>query len=301
MSREQFLNDVALTPLCLNQKFVYDFIMAKEKMTMEVYEPKYYLVEDVTYAQVDAWFGNVTRDLRMDIVYPQTTERKCPCIIWICGGGWKQMNKGAHLPYLCDLARHGFVVASVEYRLGHEAPFPGALIDIKAAIRYLRAHADRYSIDSEKFGAAGESAGGYLTAMTALANNSEFETGKYLEYSSAVQAACPWYMPCDIAKLVNENGLNLPFFAGNMKDEKYQRYINPVNYVTEKAPPFLLLHGTDDALIPFEHSELIYDALAAFNIDVKLIGLKGEDHAGLQFFQRPLWDIIAFFFKEKLG
>jgi len=274
---------------------------AKEFISVEVLEPVYYLDEDVTYAQADAWFGHVTRDLRMDIVYTQSEEKRYPCIIWICGGAWMQMNRGAHLPYLTELARKGFVVASVDYRLGHEAPFPGALVDIKAAIRCLRARAKRYSINTEKFGVAGESAGGYLAAMTALADSKEFEIGENLNYSSAVQAACPWYAPCDLAKMARETSVRLPFFNGDVNDEQYCRYINPVTYVTEKAPPFLLLHGTDDATVPFEQSELLYEALTAKKIDARLTALKGEGHAGSQFFQKPVWDMMADFFKEKLG
>jgi acetyl esterase/lipase len=211
-----------------------------------------------------------------------------------------QVNKGAHLPYLAALARRGFVVASVDYRLSHEAPFPGALMDIKAAIRYLRAHAKRYSINTEKFGVSGESAGGYLAAMIALTRNGEFEEGEYTKYSSAVQAACPWYMPCDISKLSDEDALRLPFFDGDLNDEKYRKYIDPLSYITGQAPPFLLLHGTADTLVPFEHSEVFYNALVKQKIDVEFIGLEGEGHAGPQFFQQPLWDIIAGFFKKKL-
>ncbi|MDR0494930.1 MAG: alpha/beta hydrolase [Treponema sp.] len=273
----------------------------KEEITIKVTDPTYYLDEEVTYGQADAWFGNVTRDLRMDIIYPKDELRRYPCIVWVCGGGWEQMNRGAHIPYLSDLARRGFVVASVDYRLGHEALFPGALIDIKAAIRYLRAHSKRYSINTDKFGVMGESAGGYLAAMTALAGGKEFESGEYLDQSSAVQAACPWYMPCDLVKLAKENLIRPAFFSGgDENDEQHQRFINPLSYITEKAPPFLLIHGTGDTLVPFKHSEMIYDALAKKGVEVKLVGLTGEGHAGPQFFQRPLWDIIASFFVEKL-
>jgi len=265
-------------------------------------EPVFYLDEEVTYAQAGAWFGHVTRDLRMNIIYPQTNVRKYPCIIWLCGGGWRQVNKGAHMPYLADLARSGFVVASVDYRLSHEEQFPGALIDIKAGIRYLRAHAERYSIDIDKFGVMGESAGGYLTAMVALACGEEFEKGEYLNFSSGVQAACPWYMPSDIAALVGDDIHRLPFFnSDKIKDKEYREYINPVCYVTPNAPPFLLLHGTADELVPFKQSEMVYDALVSNGVETRLIGLEGEAHAGPQFFQRPLWDVITAFFKEKLG
>jgi acetyl esterase/lipase len=272
----------------------------KEIITVEVKEPIYYLDEEVTYAQADAWFGHVTRDLRMDIIYPQTEEVQFPCIIWICGGAWTQMNKGAHLPYLTDLARRGFVVVSVDYRLGHEAPFPGALIDIKVAVRYLRAHAKRYSINTQEFGIMGESAGGYLAAMIALTDSSEFEIGEYKNQSSAVQAACCWYPPCDLVKLARGSSFIPMFFKGDINDEQYQHYVNPINNITDKAPPFLLLHGTDDQTVPFEQSELFYEALNAKKIDTHLIELKGEGHAGPQFFQRPVWDIITEFFKEKL-
>ena len=243
----------------------------KENIKIKESEPIYFLDEDVTYARADAWFGHVTRDLKMDIIYPQTEEAQYPCIVWVCGGAWAQMDKGAHIPYLAGLARSGFVVASVEYRLGHEAPFPSALVDIKSAVRFLRRHSGRYSINVNKFGVMGESAGGYLAAMTALAGGKEFELGEHLEYSSEVQAACPWYMPCDLAKLSNENLLRPAFFAGDINDKEYRRYINPVSYVSAKAPPFLLLHGTEDTLVPFEQSEIIYDALVKQGVDTRLI------------------------------
>jgi acetyl esterase/lipase len=272
----------------------------KEVISIEVKDPVYFLDEEVTYAQADAWFNHVTRDLRMDIIYPEDNSKLYPCIIWICGGGWTQVNKGAHLAYLSGLARKGFVTASVDYRLGHEAPFPGALIDIKAAIRYLRARAERYSINTEKFGVSGESAGGYLAAMIALTKDKEFETGEYLNYSSAVQAACPWYMPCDIAQLGKDNSIKFPFFNGDYEDAGYCRYIDPLNYVTPKAPPFLILHGTDDTTVPIVHGQMMYDALVKNNVDARFIALKGEGHAGPQFFQQPLWDIIAGFFTRHL-
>jgi len=272
----------------------------RETIKIEISEPVYFLDEDVTYAQADAWFGHVTRDLRMDIVYPQTDSRY-PCIIWVCGGTWTQMNKGAHIPYLADLARRGFVTASVEYRLGHEAPFPAAVIDIKSAIRYLRARAKRYSINTEKFAIMGESAGGYLAAITALACGSEFEAGEHLDQPSAVQAVCPWYAPCDLSKLAGDNMIKPAFFDGDINDEQYCRLINPINYITPHAPSFLILHGTKDETVPFEQGEILYNALIAKKIDARLVALEGEVHAGAQFFQRPLWNLIAEFFKEKFN
>ena len=158
----------------------------KKVIQVAVKEPQYVVSTDVAFAQVDAWFGHTVRDLKLDVIYPEHTEKR-PCIVWICGGAWLQMSVSAHLAYLCDLAREGFVVASVQYRTSNEAVFPAQLEDVKAAIRYLKAHSERYGIDPERFGVMGESAGGHLTVMTALTGgHKEFDKGDYLEYSSGI-------------------------------------------------------------------------------------------------------------------
>lgn len=113
-------------------------------------------------------------------------------------------GRSAHLAYLSELARSGFVVASIEYRTSNEAAYPKQLEDVKAAIRYLRAHSERYNIDTERFGVMGESAGGYLTAMAALNNDTVYDVGEYTEQSSKVQAACPWYPPTDVSSFPYE-------------------------------------------------------------------------------------------------
>ena len=124
----------------------------KKVIQVAVKEPQYVVSTDVAFAQADAWFGHTVRDLKLDIIYPEHAEKR-PCIVWICGGAWLQMSVSAHLAYLCDLAREGFVVASVQYRTSNEAVFPAQLEDVKAAIRYLKAHSERYGIDPERFGA----------------------------------------------------------------------------------------------------------------------------------------------------
>ena len=132
----------------------------KKILKPETTKPQYVVTTDITYAQVDSWIGHCRRDLKLDLIYPEDGEGKTyPCIVWICGGAWQRMDKAAHLAYLGTLAQEGFVVASVEYRTSNEGTHPMQLCDIKAAIRYLRAYAKRYRINSEKFGVMGESAG----------------------------------------------------------------------------------------------------------------------------------------------
>ena len=100
------------------------------------------------------------------------------------------MDKSAHNLYLSRLAAEGFVVASVEYRTSNEGKYPAQIQDVKAAIRYLKAYAERFNIDEEKIGVMGESAGGYLTCMAALDNASGLDVGEHLEKSSRAQDLC---------------------------------------------------------------------------------------------------------------
>ena len=279
----------------------------KKMIRISVTEPQYVVSTGVAFSQVNDWYGHCVRDLKMDIVYPDKREKLLPCVLWICGGGWLTMNRSAHLAYLSKLALSGFTVASMEYRTSNEAPFPAQLIDVKSAVRYLKANAARYSIDPDRIGVMGESAGGHLTALAALTGETrEFDEGAYLEYSSAVQAAAPWYVPADFflfPQRSTPSGASPESLLIGAKAEDSPALVkkaNPVSYVTENAPPFLLLHGTDDHTVPFSQSEALYEKLTEKGNDVTLYAIEGADHADLAFFQPEIWDIIQTFFKEKL-
>lgn len=280
----------------------------REKLKIKAEAPQYSVVTGVTFAQVDAWFDHTRRDLKMDIIYPEDKTKKYPCIVWICGGAWQRLDRSAHLAYLTELARNGFVVASVEYRTTNEGPFPIQLTDVKAGIRYLKALSDRYNIDPERFGVMGESAGGYLTAMAAMAEDKAFDVGAFTEYSSKVQAACPWYPPTDVTGFSYPSPVESAAAAESMllgknvmlnKEEALK--ICPVSFVTKDAPPFLIIHGDNDHTVPFSQGEILHDKLEEAGVDVKLLVLEGADHADLPFFQKELWQRITGFFKDKLG
>ena len=285
-----------------------DFIM-KEKLMINITKPQYVQVSDITYAQVDSWYDHCRRDLKLDLIYPEDmSDKRYPCIVWICGGGWMRMDKSAHLSYLSTLAHQGFVVCSVEYRTSNEGCYPMQIEDVKAAIRYLRAHADRYRIDKEHFGAMGESAGGFLTCMAALDHDKVHDVGEYLEESSSIQAACPWYPPTNLSTFKYKDAEecaasmeSLLLGYNTMRNIKEAYNSSPVSKVTKDAPPFLIIHGINDQTVPFEQSEELYDKLIENGCDADLIALEGADHANLQFFQDELWDRIIEFFKTKLG
>lgn len=279
----------------------------RKTIQVEVREPQYSVTTDLTFAQVDAWFGHTRQDLKMDLIYPEDSTKDYPCIVWICGGAWLSMDKSAHLAYLSGLAREGFVAASVQYRTSNEAQFPAQLQDVKAAIRYLRAHAGRYHINAEKIGVMGESAGGYLTCMAALAKDPVYDVGEYLEYSSEVQAACPWYPPTDFRGFPYESAEqcaaspeSLLMGKNVMRNQEEALAACPVSFVTKDAPPFLIIHGEEDHTVPFSQGVLIHDELEKAGCDVTLLAIEGADHADLRFFQREIWQEITKFFKEKL-
>lgn len=280
----------------------------RENLKIKVEAPVYTVAADVTFAQVDAWFGHTRRDLKMDIIYPEDKTRKYPCIVWICGGAWAVMDRSAHLAYLSELARSGFVVASVEYRTTNEGAFPIQLMDVKAGIRYLKAHGERYNIDVEHFGVMGESAGGYLTAMAALVDDRAYDVGAFTEYSSKVQAACPWYPPTDVTsfpypspELAAAAPESLLLGKNVAQNQEEAMKICPVAYVKKDAPPFMIIHGDQDHTVPFHQGELLHDKLEEAGVDVTMLVLEGADHADVRFFQKEIWQRIIAFFQDKLG
>lgn len=279
----------------------------RETIKINVTEPTYTAITGITFSQVDSWFGHTRRDLKLDLIYPEDPEKVYPCIVWICGGAWLTMDRSAHLPYLAELARSGFVVASVEYRTSNEAIYPAQIVDVKAAIRYLRAHSERYRIDPERFGVMGESAGGYLAAMAALADDPAFDEGDYLEYSSKVQAACPWYPPTDVTGFPYPSPLesaasreSLMLGMNVMLHQEEALKACPVSYVSKDAPPFMIIHGMNDHTVPFSQGEILHDKLEAAGCDVKLIAIEDADHADRQFFQEEIWKRITGFFHDKI-
>ena len=115
-------------------------------------------------------------------------NEKLPLLIWLCGGAFQVMDPDVWIPQWTEFARKGSVVASVEYRTANEAPFPAALEDVKAAIRFLRANASCFGVDPEKVFVGGESAGGCLACLAGVyGKERRYDVGEYLEYSSQIQ------------------------------------------------------------------------------------------------------------------
>jgi acetyl esterase/lipase len=129
-------------------------------------------------------------------------NKPLPLIIWVHGGAWQGGSK-ENCPAR-SFVQKGYAVASINYRLSQHAIFPAQLQDCKAAVRYLRANADKYSIDPNRFGAWGASAGGHLVALLGTAGDvNDFDKGPSLRVSSKVQAVCDFFGPTDFLKIAD--------------------------------------------------------------------------------------------------
>ncbi len=243
---------------------------------------------DVTYSTIPGF-----RPMVMDVYTPKNDGIAKPLILFIHGGGWvggHTRHSGAlsNFPQvLAQLAGEGFVVASLEYRLAGEAPFPAQMQDARAGLRFLKANAAKYGIDASRTGVWGGSAGGHLAALTALScGDAKVDPAPGPAGSECVQAAVTWYGVFDFAPMLAraaasgapaENSL-LRCTPANCTAERVAS-VSPVSYIDPKDPPFLLIHGDDDKTVPVEQSHLAEAKMKAAGLHVESIYIPGVDHS----------------------
>jgi acetyl esterase/lipase len=222
--------------------------------------------QDVTYCS-----SNGT-DLKLDIYYPPAGG-PWPVVIFIHGGGWSEGDK-APLPFLPTQA--GFLGVSINYRMYPAFRFPTMIEDVKCALRFLRAHASAYNLDPERIALVGHSAGGHLAALAGLAGEEAgWDVGAYLTQSSKVQAVVAMSAPADLTREFPEwvNELKTNVFGAQQ-----WRNASPLTYVSKDAPPFLIVHGDQDAVVPVEQAVLLQKALLGVGALSELVVMKNAGH-----------------------
>ena len=207
----------------------------------------------------------------LHIVTPEVGEGPFPTIVFIHGGGFTGLNSSNGSIYwvgrgALEAVKCGYAVAFVDYRLGGEARYPAPVHDIKAAIRYLRANAKTYNLDTDRFAIWGESAGGHLASFVALtSNNPAYEdlTMGNADYSSAIQAAVAWYPITDLTTNSNQQWTPnlMGYGVGTNRDACWDA--SPVAHVTANACPFYIQHGMADTLVEYQDSIDLYERLVA--------------------------------------
>lgn len=227
---------------------------------------------DVTYCTMNAVA------LKMDVYFPTDVSQPRPAVVYVHGGGWTSGDKssGAGLQELPGLLESGFVVFSLNYRLAPAYHFPAMIEDVKCAIRSIRAHADEYHVDPNRIGAWGGSAGGHLVSLLGTSDESAgFDVGEYLDYSSRVQVVVDLFGPADLTVQFNlqQEQIGSPVFSNEQLE-----IASSVTYISQDDPPFLILQGDRDQLVPLEQSQILYDRLTAAGVPATLVIVRNAGH-----------------------
>lgn len=227
---------------------------------------------------------------KLDLYLPAGVQRP-PLVVWVHGGAWRAGSK-ENARGVVPLLEAKFAVASINYRLSQHAVFPAQLEDCKAAIRYLRANAETYGYDADRIGVWGASAGGHLVSLLGTTGQTrEFDVGEHTDLSSRVQAVCSWFGPSDFLQMDEQAGgrgrlrhddANSPesrLIGGPIREnpEKVRR-ANPITYIQPDAPPFLLMHGDQDFVVPLGQGELLHEALKEAGVQSTLVVVEGGGH-----------------------
>ncbi|QEL20273.1 alpha/beta hydrolase [Limnoglobus roseus] len=234
-----------------------------------------------TTVEKDVAYGPHERN-KLDVAVPKG-DGPFPLLIWIHGGGWEAGDKGGFGPFAGQVAR-GYAVATINYRFAKHAIFPAQIEDAKAAVRFLRTNAKKYHFDADHFGVGGLSAGGHLSALLGTSGGmKELEGDKEAKPdASRVQAVLDLFGPTDLGKLSPAVAKDNPVTrllggdTGTKKD--LAKAGTPQTYVSKDDPPFLIIHGDADTLVPVKQSEDLQAALTKGGVKSELIVVKGAGH-----------------------
>lgn len=288
---------------------------------IKVVKPRVLVYPDITYAQpYDPYFG--ISSLKLDIFKPEVKEKNLPLVIYIPGGGFMRSPKVNYLQQKVAIAEAGFIVASIEYRVLPTSKFPDSLVDIKSAIRFLKAHAEEFNINKNKIIVMGESAGGYLAAITGTTNGFiEFDKGDYLNENSLINGVIDLYGISDLTKIASDfslsiqkthnspsapealflNGVAVFKEGGSVSsDPEKVKKSNPMSYISTNTPPFLLMHGDSDILVSPSETDILYQALIKHGIKAERYLIKGVGHGDYHWCQPEIINIIINFLNETL-
>jgi acetyl esterase/lipase len=223
--------------------------------------------------------------LQLDLARPKDVGGLHPAIVCIHGGGFRAGKREGYDKLCVTLAGSGYVAVTVTYRLAPAFPFPAAIYDCKAAVRWLRANAAKYQIDPERIGVTGGSAGGHLAQFLGVTMGvKEFEgDGGNLDQSSNVACVVNFYGPSDFTKSYGKSvdaAEVLPLWLGGDLEHALPAHIrsSPLNWVTPDAAPTLICHGTNDDHVAYEQGVWMRDRLKECGVEVELLTLEGAGH-----------------------
>jgi acetyl esterase/lipase len=257
---------------------------------------------------------NGHRNQVLDLFLPeQPSDKPLPLMIWIHGGAW--MGGSQASPPVLYLVPKGFAVASIQHRFSSDAIWPAQSYDCKAAIRFLRANAAKYNLDPDHFGVGGDSSGGHLAAFVGTSvdvKEMEGDLGN-TNVSSRVQAVVDLFGPTDVTlmgqqagphSMIQHDGPNSPesgLLGGPVQEKRdLAKTANPLTYIDKDDPPFLIMHGDNDQLMPLGQSVILAKALIDAGVEVTMKTIHGAGHEGPQFRNAESRRLIEEFLSRKL-
>jgi len=258
----------------------------------------------------DAVIGRAgARDLTGNLFIPPMGTVPRPAMVIVHGGGWARGSPRGVRGFGECLSQLGFVCLCPSYRLSGEARWPAQIEDVKAAVRWLRAHAEKHAVDVNRIGAYGNSAGAHLVSLLGLVKQSDGleGSGPHQEHSSMVQAVCASATPTDFLNWREPGAvperLGQTFLAGpsdTLRDRA--RQASPITYARGDAPPFLLIHGTADRTVPIGQSDRFAKALRETGAEqVRYMIFDEETHGGFQRQRLLTYPAMKAFFADALA
>ena len=270
-------------------------------------EAKLEVPDDVLFEAGIEYASPAGEHLALDMARPKSQRGLAPAVVCIHGGGFRAGNREHHDRLCIQLAERGYVAVSVTYRLAPKHQFPAAVHDVKAAVRWLRAHAAKYAIDPERIGTTGDSAGGHLALFLGLTGDvKEFDgdEGGNLDQSSRVNCVVDVYGPSDFTKSYDKSvdaAEVLPLFLGGDLKTARQKHIlaSPLYWVTPHAAPTLAIHGTKDPYVAYEQAVWLVERLLGADVEAELLTLQDAGHGFKgQDAERARQAMFAFFDKH---
>lgn len=284
------------------------------------------VIKDIEYGSYPP--GQGQRKLLLDLYLPsQKKDNPQAAIIYIHGGGWfgysKQKCPGK------QVAQRGFILACINYRYSSESLFPAQIRDVKQAVRWLKINADKYNINPDAIGAWGDSAGGHLSALLGTSSGVKIlEKGlPYPDVSTEIQGVVNWYGPTDFTQVsfafeedatpeVIKENFHKPWriytiavykLLGGPVSQRQElaKLANPINYIDANDPPFLIVHGDQDKVVPISQSQLLEKELKSQGVAVEFVKVSGMKHSykgqNEEPFDPKLIDMALVFFEKYLG
>ncbi|MGM9615795.1 MAG: alpha/beta hydrolase fold domain-containing protein [Oscillospiraceae bacterium] len=259
------------------------------------------ILDGIREKYLDIPYCGASESQKLDLYLPNERDGKpMPVIVHFHGGAFMICSKrdDSVEPMLRGLDR-GYAVVSAEYRKSGEARYPAMVYDAKAVIRWVRANAEKYHLDTEHIAVWGPSSGGWLSSYVAVTNdNPAFEDLSMgnAAYSSRVHACVDWCGPCAgflaMDEAFKKSGTGIPDHDGAMSPEsqflgapitsvpELVQLASPIAHVHAETVPFLILHGSGDQVVPVEQSKAFYDALTQAGADARLHIAEGKPHHG---------------------